>query len=132
MLANDLSLSIHNPILIYSFLALYGVLTVLMLTYVHSKFRTASKTLKLLETEWQSAESRHAGFVGAAHHQLSKLAVAPPPPALPARHTAMNFDLRNQIVAMAKRGIAAPEISRSCGLNEGEVEVVLGMVRLQR
>jgi hypothetical protein len=132
MLANDLSLSIHNPILIYSFLALYGLLTVLMLTYVHSRFRTASKTLKLLETQWQSAESRHAGFVGAAHQQLSKLAIAPPPQPLPMRHTAVNFDLRNQVVAMAKRGIAGPEIARSCGLNEGEVEVVLGMVRIQR
>ena len=132
MLANDLNLSIHNPILIYSFLALYGLLTVFILTYVHAKFRTATKTLKLLETEWQSADSRHAGFVGAAHEQLSKLTAAPAVPALPARHTAVSFDLRNQVVAMAKRGIAAPEIGRSCGLNEGEVEVVLGMVRIQR
>ena len=31
MLANDSSLSIRNPILIYSFLALYGLLTVLIL-----------------------------------------------------------------------------------------------------
>ena len=132
MLANDLNLSIHNPILIYSFLALYGVLTVLMLTYVHAKFRTATKTLKLLEMEWQSADSRHAGFVGVAQERLSKLAAAPPVPALPLRHTAVSFDLRNQVVAMAKRGIAAPDIARSSGLSEGEVEVVLGMVRIQR
>ena len=132
MPANDLSLSIHNPILIYSFLALYGLLTVLMLTYVQAKFRTASKTLKLLETEWQSAESRHAGFVGVAQERRSKLAAAPAVPALPLRHTAVSFDLRNQVVAMAKRGTAAPDIARSCGLSEGEVEVVLGMVRIQR
>src|SRR5207248_2084041 len=92
MPANDLSLSMHNPILIYSFLALYGLLTVLMLTYVHTKFRTATKTLKLLETEWQSADSRHAGFVGVAQDRLSKLAAAPPVPALPLRHTAVNGD----------------------------------------
>ena len=55
MLGNDLNLSIRNPILIYSFLALYGLLTVVILTYVHAKFRVASKTLKLLQTEWMSA-----------------------------------------------------------------------------
>jgi hypothetical protein len=133
MLANDSSLSIHNPILIYSFLALYGVLTVVLITYVHAKFRTATKTLKLLEAEWQTAESRHAGFVGVAQERLSKLAEAPRAmPQLPDRHTAVGFDLRNQVVAMAKRGIAATDIARSCGLSEGEVEVVLGMVRIQR
>jgi hypothetical protein len=132
MPANDLNLSLHSPILVYSFLALYGVLTALMLTYMHAKFRTATKALKLIQTEWQTAESRHAGFVGAAQEQLSKLATTPPVPVMPIRHTAVNFDLRNQVVAMAKRGIAGPDIARSCGLNEGEVEVVLGMVRLQR
>jgi hypothetical protein len=132
VLANDLKLSIHNPVLIYSFLALYGLLTVLILTYVHAKFRTTAKTLKLLATEWESADSRHAGFVGAAKEQLSRLTVPAPAPALPVRTTAVNFDLRNQIVALAKRGIASTEIARSCGLHEGEVEVVLGMVRIQR
>jgi hypothetical protein len=132
VLANDLNLSIHNPILIYTFLALYGLLTVLILTYVHTRFRWATKTLKLLKTEWATAESRHAGFVGAAQEQLSRLTVSPPTPALAVRNAAVNFDTRNQIVAMAKRGIAIPEISRSCGLHEGEVEVILGMVRLQR
>ena len=132
MLANNLNLSIHNPILIYSFLALYGLLTVLILTYVHAKFRTATKTLKLLTTEWESADSRHAGFVGAAQEQLLKLTVAPAAPVLSVRSSAVNFDLRNQVVAMAKRGIAPSEIGRSCGLHEGEVEVVLGMVRIQR
>ena len=57
---------------------------------------------------------------------------APAVPALPLRHTAVSFDLRNQVVAMAKRGIAATDIARSSGLSEGEVEVVLGMVRIQR
>jgi hypothetical protein len=132
VLANDLNLSIHNPILIYSFLAAYGLLTVLILTYVHSRFRVAAKTLNLLQTEWQKAQSTHAGFVGAAQEQLSKLAAPKPAPAVAVGNTGVNFDKRNQVVAMAKRGVAAPEIARSCGLNEGEVEIVLGMVRLQR
>src|SRR6185295_9967737 len=126
VLANDLSLSIRNPILIYSFLALYGVLTVVILMYVHAKFRVASKMVKLLQTEWTSAESRHANFVGAAQEHLSKLAVPAPAPvqALPARmaqmaRSAVGFDVRNQVVTMAKRGIGIADIARNCGLHEG-------------
>jgi hypothetical protein len=136
VLANGLNLSTPNPILIYSFLALYGVITIVVLTYVHRRFRLASQTLNLLKTEWDSAESRHADFVGVAQQQISKLAVAPPPPpVVPApavRHSAVGFDIRNQVVSMAKRGIGVPEIARACGLHEGEIEVLLGMARLQR
>src|SRR5262249_14439423 len=131
VLANDSSLSIHNPILIYSFLAAYGLPTVLTIMYVHVKFRSAARALNLLKTEWQTAQSTHTGFVGAAQEQLSKLAGSKTAPALPARHAPVTFDVRNQVVAMAKQGIAPSEIGRSCGLNEGEVEIVLGMVRLQ-
>ena len=132
MLANDSNLSLHNSTLIYSFLAFYGLLTVLILTYVRGKFRKASKTLRVLADEWQSAQSRHTGFVGLAQEHLSKLSAPAPLPALPARPSSVNFDMRNQVVAMAKRGIAPSEIGRSCGLHEGEVEVLLGMVRIQR
>jgi hypothetical protein len=134
--ANDLSLLIRNPILIYSFLAVNALLTVLIMTYVHAKFRVASKTLKSLQTEWTNAESSHVNFVGAAQEQLSKLAVPPPPPAptpaMPAaRGVSVGFDVRNQVVAMAKRGIGIADIARNCGLHEGEVEVLLGMARLR-
>ena len=136
MLANDLSLSVRNPILIYSFLALYGILTVLTLAYVHAKFRVATKTLKLLQTEWSSAESTHASFVGIAQEHLSKLSgprpSVPVAPAPMARTASVGFDIRNQIVSMAKRGIGIADIARNCGLYEGEVEVVLGMARLQQ
>ena|SRR5215470_18029228 len=129
VLANDLSLSIHNPILVYSCLGLYGVLMLMLVAYVHARFRTAGKALKLLQTEWQRAESDHANFVGAAHKQLSKLAV----PAMPlARSNGIGSEVRNQIVAMAKHGSTANDIARTCGLQEGEVDVILGMARLQR
>jgi hypothetical protein len=133
--ANALSLSTPNPILIYSFLALYGVITIVILTYVRKRFRLATDTLKLLKTEWDTAESRHAGFVGIAQQQISKLAVpAPAPPVAPqsARHSAVGFDTRNQVVAMAKRGIGITDIARACALHEGEVEVLLGMARLSK
>jgi hypothetical protein len=125
----------HNALVVYSMLALYGLITVVIVAYVHAKFRTATKALKLLTTEWETAESRHANFVGVAQEQISKLAVPTPAPvAAPAsvRHAAVGFDTRNQVVAMAKRGIGLNDIARSCGLHEGEVEILLGMARLLR
>jgi hypothetical protein len=134
VLANDLNLSMRNPLLIYSFLALYGLLTVFILTYVHAKFRLATKTLKLLQAEWTNAESKHSSFVGLAQEQLSKLNIQPQPPVVqPVMRTAsVSFDTRNQVVTMAKRGIPIADIARNCGLHEGEVDVLLGMARLTK
>jgi hypothetical protein len=135
MLANDLSLSIHSPILIYSFLALYSLLTVLILTYVHSRFRVAARILKALQAEWTSAESAHATLVGTAQEQLAKLTVSAPPPVLAltaARTRPVGHDVRNHVVAMARRGIGIAHIARSSGLNEGEVDVLLSMARLTK
>ncbi|PYS06678.1 MAG: hypothetical protein DMG12_03020 [Acidobacteria bacterium] len=46
MHAIGLNFSIHNPILMYSFLAVYGVMDLLMLAFIHSKLRRAVKELK--------------------------------------------------------------------------------------
>ena len=129
MLANDSSLSIHNPILIYSFLAVYGLLTVAILAYVHAKFRFATKALSMLNAEWKSAEAMHAGIVGKAQAQISKLSVPVPPPV---KQASVSGDMRKQVVAMGKKGLRAIEIAKACGLHEGEVDVLLGMARLQR
>ena len=133
MPANGLSLSMGNAVFIYSLLALYGLTTLLIVRYVNAKFRAANKTLKLLTAEWATAESRHADFVGAAQEQIAKLTAAPPVVHQPVvRSTAVGFDTRNQAVAMAKRGISVPDIAKASRLHEGEVEVLLGMARLQR
>ena len=134
MLASDSSLSIHNPILIYSFLALYGLFTVLILAYVQSRFRLAAKTLEVLQAEWASAESAHATLVGTAQQQLAKLTVSASPPALttPVTSRPVGFDVRNQVVALAKRGIGIGDIARNSGLHEGEVDVLLSMARLTK
>jgi hypothetical protein len=129
--ANDLSLSAHNPMLIYSVLALYGLLTIAVLAYVRTRFRTATGILKTLQVEWDNAESRHAGFVGKAQEQIAKLAV-PAPVVAAVKNVGLSFDLRNQVVAMGKKGFKSLEIARSCGLHEGEVDVLLSMARLQK
>ena len=133
-LANDLSLSIRNPILVYSLLALYGLMMLVLVAYIHAKFQTAASSLKRLQSDWKNAETTHSDFVGMAKERLSKLS-APSPvvsaAAAVARTGAIGLDIRNQIVAMAKRGTAANDIARTCGLQEGEVDVILGMARLQ-
>ncbi len=131
MLANDLNLSIHSPILIYSFLALYGLMTVVVLVYVQTNFRHAAKVLQSLQVEWSTADTRHAGFVGKAQEQMAKLA-APVPSSNPAKTSSVNGDIRNQVVAMGKKGFTATEIAKTCGLQEGDVEVLLGVARLQK
>ncbi len=131
MQANDLNLSIHSPILIYSFLALYGLMTVTLLLYVQSKFRHATKVLQALQLEWSSADTRHAGFVGKAQEQIAKLAT-PAPATNPLKTSSVNVDTRTQVIAMGKKGFTAPEIARTCGLQEGDVEVLLGIARLQK
>ena len=133
MQASDLSLSIRNTIFVYSALALYGLLTVVLIAYVHAKFRTAAKSLKLVQSEWQTAQSKHDTFVGDAQEKLSKLRATPAAATvLPPRTSAIGPDARRQIVAMAKRGMKTNDIARNCGLHEGEVEVILGMARLER
>ncbi len=136
MLANVSNLSTHSPSLLYTLLALYGGLTLVILTFVYAKFRTASRALRLLKIDWQNADSRHANLVEQAHEhmnqfsQLSKTAAPAASPA-PVQTGAISFDLRNQVVVMAKKGFTSGGIARTCGLNEGEVEVLLGMARLQ-
>jgi len=113
----------------------YGLLSAVILTYVHSRFRAAAKTLKVLQTEWTNAETAHATLVGTAQEQLAKLNTSFPPPvmALPVtRATPVGFDVRNQVVAMAKRGTGIADIARNSGLHEGEVDVLLSMARLAK
>ena len=127
--ANNLSVSMHNPILVYSLLALHGLLMLSLLLYVYSKFRTAANTLTQLRTEWQSAESKHATFLGVAQERLATLSR---PAALMTSTAGVGADTRNQVQAMAKRGMTVNDIARTCGLQEGEIDVILGMARLQR
>ena len=131
VLVNDLNLSIRNPILVYSFLALYGVMMLMLIAYVHAKFRTAAKALKRLQTDWDSAASTHENVVGIARERLAKLNSTPSAAQSP-RQTAIGVDTRHQVVAMAKHGTAIQDIARTCGLQEGEVDAILGMARLQR
>ena len=137
MLENGFSLSTLNPVIVYSTLALYGLLFAAMFLYLHGRFRAASRALGFLKKDWASAQTEHTGLVEMARRRLTGLTApetpAPktPSPMAPVRQP-VNADTRSQVVAMGKRGLGTSEIARSTGLPEGEVDVLLGLARMQR
>src|SRR6186713_462622 len=92
--------------------------------------------LKMLRKEWDGAESKHAGLVQAAQNRIARLSTGPAAakkaPAVENTAQGLTPDTRNQVSAMGRRGIPVPEIARSCGLPEGEINVLLSMARMQR
>jgi hypothetical protein len=137
VLANASSLLTLNPIIVNLELGLYGLLFVGIFIYVHMKFRKADLLLKALKKDWDGAESKHAGLLQVAQHRISRLGSTSPEGAMPASVSSsvsqgVPSDTRNQISAMGRRGLPVSEIARSCGLPEGEVDVLLSMARMQR
>ena len=134
MLASASSLLTLNPLIVHATLALYGLLFVFVFAYLHSRFKTANRLLRTLNTEWTAAESRHVGLFETAQQSLgslSKIAAHPAKAEVVSREP-VSVDTRTQVIAMAKRGLPILDIARSCGLAEGEVDVLLGMARMQR
>jgi DNA-directed RNA polymerase specialized sigma24 family protein len=131
--ANALNQLTLNPIIVYAMLGLYGLLFAFMFLYLHNRFRMSSKVLALLKTDWAAAESTHADLVGTAQEKIARLAVEIPVKAQsqPVVKT-VTSDTRTQVVAMGKRGLGVAEIARTTGLPEGEVDVLLGLARMQR
>jgi len=100
------------------------------------KFRKADRVLKALKKEWDGAASNHAGLLQVAQHRITRIGdesvVAKPFAAVQSAPQAVTPDTRSQITAMGRRGIPVSDIARSCGLPEGEVDVLLSMARMQR
>ena len=133
MLVNASSLLTLSPIIVNIELGLYGLLFVILFAYVHVKFRTAERNLKTLQKVWDRAASSHTTLVETAQERITKLAAeSPVVKPFPITSPAVSADTRSQVAAMGRRGIPMMEIARSCGLPEGEVDVLLGMARLQR
>ena len=134
MSANASSLLTLNPIIVYATLGLYGLLFAFTFVYLHSRFRASARVLGLIKTDWAAAASKHTGLVESAQDQISRLSVETPARAqvLTSVQPAVTTDTRNQIVAMARKGLPVTEIARSVGLSEGEVDVLLGLARMQR
>jgi len=130
--ANASSLLTLNPIIVYATLGLYGLLFAFMFLYLHGRFRASNKVLALIKTDWAAAESKHTGLVETAQDHLSRLTVEGPARAQTPVAMPVSTDTRTQVIAMGKKGLGITEISRSTGLPEGEVDVLLGLARMQR
>ena len=131
MSMNEFSHSMNNPLLIYTVLGVYGIVLLLLLAYVRSKFNKAARLLNDLKKDWASADSKHSGFLDHAHEQITRLAAPALATRAPVNHDPVNHELRNQVVTMGRKGITPADIARSCGLPEGEVDVLLGLARMQ-
>jgi hypothetical protein len=130
VLTNELSRLTPNPLVIYAALAVYGMILLMVVAYVYAKFRTANRMLKVLKQDWAHAETKHTGFIDQAREQITRLR----PPTISQTtmpSDAINGDLRNQIITMGRKGMAANEIARSCGIPEGDVDVMLGLARIE-
>jgi hypothetical protein len=122
-----------NPLIVNMELGLYGLLFAAVFLYVHRKFRKSGKVLREMQKDWAKADSAHAELLKEIHQRLANLSMETAS-ARPFAQDApsVTSDVRNQVASMGRRGIAAPEIASTCGLPEGEVDVLLGMSRLRK
>lgn len=120
--------SLSNPVLVYSALAINGILMLVVLWHVHARLRRAHVVLARLQSDFTSAETRFSGLLDQTQHRLQTLPVGPNAPVR--RGGAVNADLRNQVLALRKKGLVTTDIARSCGLSDAEVEVLLGVARM--
>jgi hypothetical protein len=135
MSANASVLSTVNPLIVYSALSFYGIVIAAVLFYVYRRFSGASRMLNSLQKDWDSAESSHKSLVNQAKEHVSKLAPAKAEFTQPLNGSSsrsVTFDIRNQIVAMGRKGFTAGDIARACAMPEADVDVLLGLARIQR
>ena len=133
MLANVSVLSAVNPIVLYSVLGFYGILILTVLVYVYHKFSGAARLLDSLRKDWESAENTHKDLLTQAKEHVSKLTPAPTALNVAANSArSVNFDTRHQVMAMGRKGFETAEIARACAISEADVDVLLGLARIQR
>ena len=134
MSVNASAVLMANPIVIYSTLALYGLIIVAVLLYVYRKFSGANLLLESLKKDWAFAEINHSKALDQAKEHVTKLAT--PSNATPAVVSAgprsVTFDARNQVIAMGRKGFTVADIARACSMPEADVDVLLGFARIQR
>ena len=130
MATNVFLLSTPEKIGIYLALALCGLSVLLLALHVRRRFMRASGALATLNREWESAQSRFFQIADVARQRIEDFSTAPAGTGPPEQSGGVSFDVRGQVAAMGKRGLPTPQIARSAGLSEGEVEVLLGMSRM--
>jgi hypothetical protein len=119
---SDLSLSVRNPILVYSLLTLYGLLSIFLIVYVHRKFRTAAKTLKVLENPMAKRRIQNTQTSSATRRKSSRSSRRPLQDSSRGCREKRRRRTRHaqSDVSMAKRGMRAGDIARACGLRKAK------------
>lgn len=113
---------------VYIVLGVCVLLTGASLLLVSAEFRRTSRMLAALKQEWSTAETQFGSLAEEARQRLGTLKTVNP---VTQPSPALSVDVRSRVQAMARRGVPVAEISRSSGLNEAEVEVLIGLSRLQ-
>jgi hypothetical protein len=134
MSGNASVLSTINPIVVYSVLGFYGIFMAAAVLFVYQKFRSANRLLVALHKDWENAQSAHLELLNEAKAKFSSLApitVHPATPASESRPRTVSFDTRNQIRSMGRKGLSAADIARACSMTEAEINVLLGLSRIQ-
>ena len=132
MTTNVFLLSTPEKIGIYLALALCGLSVLLLALTVRRRFRRASEALTTLNKEWESARWKFFQIAEVARQRIDDFPTAPAGTGPPEPRDKVSFDVRSQVAAMGKRGLDTPKIARSAGLSEGEVEVLLGISRMEK
>ena len=114
---------------IYLALGLCGLSIVFLALHVQRRFVRASGALTTLNREWAEAQAQFMNLAEVAQRQMSTQTVhEKAPPQEPVGE--ISSGLRNQITAMSRNGAAAEDIARTAGLSEAEINVLLGMARV--
>ena len=123
--------SMPDEIGIYLALGLCGLSIIFLALHVQRRFVRASGALTNLNREWEDAQARFFKIAEAAQSQIGSLETEPQLVSRQNPSGEISFGVRNQVIAMGKSGSTAGEIARSAGLDEAEVNVLLGMSRVE-
>ena len=127
---NVFLLSMPDAVGIYLALGLCGLSIVFLALHVQRKFVRASGVLTRLNREWQDAQAQFLNLAEVAQRQMANQPVHDKaPPREPGGE--ISAGLRKQITTMSRNGAAAEDIARTAGLSEAEINVLLGMSRVE-
>ena len=126
-----------SMIVIYA-LAAQAVLFALLLSFLYFRIGSTNRLLLTFQKNWSSAEANHKTLVDEAREKLtefSSAASAAPEAkqfAITPKRGSLSSEIRTQVLALAKKGFAAADIARTCGLPESDIGVLVGLARLQK
>ncbi len=131
MATNVFLLSMPDAIGIYLALALCGLAIIFLTIHVQYRFACARGALTTLNREWENAEAQFTNLAEIAQQKIGRLENVPGGAISQEPGASIDSGIRNQVTAMSRSGAAARDIARTAGLNEADIDVILGMSRVE-